>query len=84
MTTESKVNVENLIVNVARIAKFPKEEITMDLKLYNSRVVSSLAMLEIMSFVEKEYNIVISPEEMIEENFGDLHKLKDMIERKLS
>lgn len=83
MMPESSICEENLIANVARIAKFPKEEVTMDLKLYNSRVVSSLAMLEIMNFVEKEYDIVIQPEELIEDNFGDLQKLKNLIEKKL-
>ncbi|RCX16306.1 acyl carrier protein [Anaerobacterium chartisolvens] len=84
MSTQSGVNLDSLIDNIARIAKFPKEEVKMDFRLYNSRVVSSLSMLEIMSFVEKEYGIVILPEEMIEDNFGDIGKLKEMIDRKLA
>ncbi|MDP4181575.1 MAG: acyl carrier protein [Bacillota bacterium] len=73
----------DLIANVAKIAKLPKEEVTMDLKIYNSPIVSSLAIMEIMTFVEKEYRIVIKSEELIEENFGDVLKLKSFVERKL-
>lgn len=83
MLADTNICEENLIAKIAKIAKLPKEEVTMDLKLYNSKVVSSLAMLEIMSFVEKEYSIAINPEELIEDNFGDLSKLKDFIESKL-
>lgn len=72
-----------LISNVSQIAKIPQREITMDMELYNSKLISSLALLELMSFIEREYNIIIRPEELIADNFKDLATLKKFIEMKL-
>ena len=83
MINEYRISEEKLITNIAKITKIPEKEVTMDLKLYSSNMVSSLSILEIMSFVEKEYKIVILPEDLIDENFGNLRKLKDLIERKI-
>ncbi|MGA1870061.1 MAG: acyl carrier protein [bacterium] len=74
---------QTLISNVSRIAKIPQGEITMDMEVYNSKLISSLALLELMSFIEKEYNIVIKSEELIADNFRDLATLKQFIEKKL-
>lgn len=79
-----KLIINNIIEKVSSLTKTPKNEFKPDTELYNSTVISSLNLLELMSFIEQQYNIVIRPEELIEDNFKDIKTLSEFIEKKLS
>ena len=71
-----------IIEKVSALTKIPVEEFTPDTELYNSTVISSLRLLELMSFIEEEYSIIINPQELIEANFKDINTLSEFISKK--
>ncbi len=78
------MNFRDEIINfISKLSKVPKNEITMDTEIYDSDILSSLNLLELMSFIEKQYNIFIEPEELIETNFKDVKTLKCFVESKV-
>jgi acyl carrier protein len=74
---------ETLIDCIAYIAKIPRKDIDVKLQIYNSGIISSLKLLELMSHIEKQYGIYIKPEELIEDNFSDIGAMTSFIEEKL-
>jgi acyl carrier protein len=75
---------ETLIDYIARAAKIPGKDIDVKLQIYNSGIISSLKLLELMAFIEKQYGIYIKPEELIEDNFKDIVAMTAFIEAKLN
>jgi acyl carrier protein len=75
-------SIADLIGNISELTGIPVNELHSDTALYGSELVSSLMMLEIMAAIEKDYGIYIRPEELIADNFADIGKLRDFIERK--
>lgn len=73
---------EEVLYVVSKISKVPKEELNLDSELFNSNLVSSLGLLEMVDEVEKKYKITIKPEELIHDNFGTIHKMIDFIVKK--
>jgi acyl carrier protein len=79
------MDIKNDIIGfIASKSKIPREEIDMDTKIYNSGIISSLAMLDLIIYIETGYNIVINPEELIEDNFRDFRTLIDFINGKMN
>jgi acyl carrier protein len=76
------ITIDNLINSLSDITGIPANEFNVQTALYGSGIISSLMMLELMSAIEKEYRIYIRPEELIEDNFADVGRLKKFIERK--
>ena len=76
--------IDNVITTVAVTAGIPAGELNSGTVLYGSGIVSSLMMLEIMSAIEKEYDIFIRPEELIEENFATIGTLSQFIGTKMN
>jgi acyl carrier protein len=74
--------IDDLIGTVSKITGIPEGELAAETGLYGSELVSSLMMLEIMAAVEKNFGIYIRPEELIADNFSDIGRLRDFIERK--
>ena len=54
-----------------------------DSLLLGSGVIDSLAMLDVLEFLEKSFAIKISDEELIPENFGSIRCLACFVESKL-
>lgn len=76
------MNIENdLIQFISKAGKIPKEEIDSTLPIYNSGIVSSLVILELMTYIEKQYQVVIKPEKLVEENFRDIATLSNFVKR---
>ncbi len=75
-------SIDDLIKNISKLTGIPAHEFDARTALYRSGIVSSLMMLEMMAVIEKDYGIYIRPEELIEDNFADIGKLEDFIERK--
>ncbi|MBW3600413.1 MAG: acyl carrier protein [Planctomycetes bacterium] len=51
--------------------------------LLESGVVDSLGVLDLMAFLESEFNVSISDEEMVSENFKSVSRLADLVLQKL-
>ena len=60
------------------------ERLTDDTSFYETGMVDSTAILEIISFVEKRFNIDIKNEELIPENFENIQCIARFLERKLN
>jgi acyl carrier protein len=67
---------------IADIGKIPRQDIHVGVKVYNSGIISSLKLIELMTHIEKEYAIMIKPEELIEDNFKDIGTIIDFIRSK--
>ncbi|MBN1698968.1 MAG: acyl carrier protein [Spirochaetales bacterium] len=67
---------------IAKAAHLPEKDIDDRLPIYNSGIVSSLRLLEMMTFIEKAFGIVIRPEELIEDNFRDVGTIAGFIQSK--
>lgn len=50
--------------------------------LLGSGHIDSLGILEVVSFLEKEFNIAVTDEELLPENFGSIHDMSVFVVRK--
>ncbi|MEN8906569.1 MAG: acyl carrier protein [Clostridiales bacterium] len=75
---------EKIISNISKISRISEKDLNLDTKIYDSRIISSLQMLEVMSEIEKQFNIMINPEELIPANFQDIKSIIGFIEKKIS
>ena len=50
--------------------------------LLKNGLIDSLGILEVVSFLEKEFGIVISDEELLPENFGSVGSLSSFVRQK--
>jgi len=69
------------------VQKFPaarKRSIDDGTPLLESRIVDSLGILEIVAFLERTFNITISDEELIPDNFADINRMAAFAARKRS
>jgi acyl carrier protein len=74
----------DIIGYIAKLGKIPQEDLDPQVKIYNSGIISSLKLLELMTYIEKHYGIVIKPEELIEANFKDIGTIIHFIESKIN
>jgi acyl carrier protein len=58
-----------------------REEIDLDKSMIDEGIIDSFGLIEIASFMEKEFNMKVSEEQMIRSNFGSVHKIVDFIKR---
>jgi acyl carrier protein len=74
------MNIENdLTAYLAKLGNIPIQEINPEVKIYNSGILSSLKLIELMAYIEKQYGFIIKPEELIEENFKDVGTIVNFI-----
>ena len=66
---------------VSRNFLVEKEEIELDKSLIDEGIIDSFGLLEIATFIEKEYGIIVSEEHMNRDNFGSALKIVDFIMR---
>lgn len=57
---------------ISKVSGVPKNELSVCTEIYNSGIVSSLSILELMSYIENNYKVVIKPEKLVEDNFKDI------------
>lgn len=57
-------------------------DISDDQSLLEAGVVDSLKMVELLSFIEEQYGIVIDDDELIPENFETIAAIADFLEQK--
>ena len=55
-----------------------------DVHFYESGIVDSTGMLEIVAFVENTYNITVHDDEVIPENFSSVNAINQYLQKKLN
>lgn len=68
---------------VAKISRIPVGGLTLESELFESRIISSLGLLEMMDEIERLFKIEIFPEELIKENFSTIGRMKEFISGKI-
>ena len=58
-----------------------REEIDLDKSMIDEGIIDSFGLIEIASFMEREFNMKVREEQMIRSNFGSVHKIVDFIRR---
>lgn len=59
-----------------------KQKFTQDVPLLESGIVDSVGILEIVTFLEREFAIQISDDDLLPENFGSVAGIAAFVERK--
>ncbi|MBU1220217.1 acyl carrier protein [Myxococcota bacterium] len=55
------------------------DEIPLDESLIDEGIIDSFGLIEIASFIEKEFGIIVKEEQMTRSNFGSVHLIVDFI-----
>jgi acyl carrier protein len=53
-----------------------------DEPLLKNGLIDSLGILEVVTFIEKEFGIAVSDEDLLPENFGSIHSLANFVHNK--
>ena len=77
----SQETMDQFLDFVSRNFLVEKEEIELDKSLIDEGIIDSFGLLEIASFIEKEFGIIVAEEQMNRDNFGSALKIVDFIER---
>lgn len=78
------MNLEKDIIGIiSKIGKLPEKELQTDTKLFDSNIVTSLGLLEILSEIEKRFGITVMPEELIPDNFGTIALICTFVDAKI-
>lgn len=67
--------------------KFPRiseDELSADLDLLGTNLIDSLGVLELVSFVESEFGVVVEDDDLLPENFQSINCLIGFIQGKNS
>ncbi|MBU0991095.1 MAG: acyl carrier protein [Proteobacteria bacterium] len=77
--------INDVVLNfISKKSKIPKNELGPDTEIYDSKIISSLAMLELISLIESQFSIYVEPEELTEDNFQDIQTIIQFVQRKLN
>lgn len=69
------------------VEKFPlarKRPIVHEDNLLESGIIDSLGILDLVSFLEQEFGIMVGDDELIPENFESVDRLSSFVERKIN
>ena len=75
---------ENYVETISGIIKEikPSAEFTEDTKLLDEHVLDSLLIVSLVSELSDEFDVDITPVDVVPENFATVNSIADMIERK--
>ncbi|MBO4336755.1 MAG: acyl carrier protein [Lachnospiraceae bacterium] len=59
----------------------PGEDVANEEALVDDNILDSFAIISLVSALEEEYGIIISPAELVPENFNSAKAIYDMVER---
>lgn len=74
---------EKLMKLIIKAMKIPEQEMDLDVDVFESNMISSLGLLELIAQIETEFNITIFPEELIHENFGTVGSIIKFVKTKV-
>lgn len=58
-----------------------RDEIDLDKSMIDEGIIDSFGLIEIATFMEKEFNMQVGEEQMVRSNFGSVNKIVDFIKR---
>ena len=73
---------EKLLEFICRNFMVERDEFELDKSLIDQGVIDSFGLIEISSFLKKEFGFEIQETEMTRANFGSVLKIVDFIEKK--
>jgi acyl carrier protein len=65
------------------ISEYTQETLPLDKSLYELEVLDSIAIVELIDFIETNWSIVIEDTEITTEELGSINKMADLICKKL-
>ena len=80
-TVEAGSRIRRFILKHFPLAR-KQSSIEDDSQLLNSGIIDSLGVLDLVSFIENEFKITISEEDLLAENFETIASMTTFIERK--
>ena len=83
MTSESTATAVRQFV----LKNFPlarRQRVTDDASLLESGIVDSTGVLELVGFIQTEFDVTVSDEELLPENFESISRMATFVERKKS
>ena len=78
----SNDTLEKLLTFICGNFMVERGEFALDQSLVDQGVIDSFGLVEISSFLKKEFDIMVDDLEMNRKNFGSVLKIVDFIERK--
>ena len=73
---------EQVYTIISEKSKIPRRELKPETQIYDSKIISSLALLELIAQIEERFSIVVLPEELTEDNFHDIQTIIEFIHQK--
>lgn len=58
-----------------------RDEIDLDKSMIDEGIIDSFGLIEIATFMEKEFSMQVGEEQMVRSNFGSVNKIVDFIKR---
>ncbi|MEK3904702.1 MULTISPECIES: phosphopantetheine-binding protein [unclassified Paenibacillus] len=75
---------EQVTMIVAGLTRVPAVELRPDTDIFESRLLSSLGLLDLVDRLEREFKIIILPEELIHEHFASIGTIIGFVGHKLA
>ena len=75
---------EQLLDFLTRNFLVSREEIILDESLIDQGIIDSFGLIEIATFMEKSFSIVVSEKQMIRQNFGSVLKIINFIRTEMN
>ena len=79
-----KIDREKIRNFIARNYHIDKKEVSDEASLIKAGIIDSMGIVEMINFVEKEFNITVDDSEIEAENFEKLNSITSYIEKKLA
>jgi acyl carrier protein len=74
---------KSLLSFITRSFMVDEDEIDLDKSMIDEGIIDSFGLVEIAAFLEKQFSIKISQDDMIRENFGSVLKIVAFVERRM-
>ena len=75
---------EQLLDFLTRNFLVSREEIILDESLIDQGIIDSFGLIEIATFMEKSFSIVVTEKQMIRQNFGSVLKIINFIRTEMN
>ncbi|WP_042214154.1 phosphopantetheine-binding protein [Paenibacillus borealis] len=75
---------EQVTMIVAGLTRIPAGELRLDTDIFESRLLTSLGLLDLVARLEQEFKIIILPEELIHDHFASIATIIGFIDNKLA
>lgn len=78
---ESRSSLEKFVIGNLPFAR-KRRSIDPDEDLLGGGIIDSVGLMEVVSFVEQEYGIEVTDEDLVADNFSSLQRMGEFVERK--